>query len=467
MVAKTFEITCCLVVSLFINLTVQARKDFPTGMSFYDAQINQSLKILLAPLAEKADLDIKAMKLNIIVDPSYNAFATIDNTFGLHTGFLKQSKTPEEFLGVMAHEFGHVKGRHIARISDTFERIAKQGMIVTGLSAGAVLFAGLLLSKNDAEVSKSSGGNASAQSSAVQAAAGIFLGGISATGRAIAHYSREQENTADHSAIDFLKSLNWPISGFKNSMVTMKELQAFDSNGNVYLRSHPLTDDRISYIDSSLNTDSNPKLPDSFKAIWSVVQIKLKAYLDDPENILQELENDASEVGLIGKAIAYYRMEENEKALLCMDQLIKRFPNNPHYHDLKSDIAWDSGMVEVSRDESRKALYLDKNEPLFKQNYARALIEVQQNLDEATKLLESVVIDNKGFFSAWKYLSQAYGLQNRDGEFNWAQAEYFTLIGKFDLAKEYAKKAENLLDNQSKHYQFLQILKTKLQDVAK
>ncbi len=448
-------------MTLVTGTSIEARKDFPVGMSIYDAQINEGLKKLLAPLAEKADLDIKTMKLQVFVDPAYNAFATIDNTFGLHTGFLQQSKTPEEFLGVMAHEFGHVKGRHIARMQDTFGRIAKQGMIVTGLSA-ALLAATVFATSKD---NSSSIYAPSAGSSAVSAAAGVLLGGIGVTARAMAHYSREQENTADHAAVDFLKSLNWPISGFKNSMLTMKELSMLDSAGNIYMQSHPLTNDRISYIDSALNNDSNPKVPFEFKLIWDKISMKLKAYLDDPEAFIQELGEDPSESALMGKAIAYYRMEENEKAMDYAGQLIQKYPSNPHYYDLKSDIAWDSGLLEISRDASKKALSLSKDEPLFKQNYARALIELNQDLKQASNLLENVVIENKGFFSAWKSLTQAYGLQNLQGEFNWAQAEYFTLIGNVKAAKLYAEKAETLLDKKSKQYQFLQILKSKLKDL--
>jgi predicted Zn-dependent protease len=470
MVAKTFKIGIIFAAALFSGISeLEARKDFPKGMNLYDAQMNSILKKLLGPLVEKANLDIKKIRLNIFVDPAYNAFATNDLYFGLNTEFLRQSKTVESFLGVMAHEIGHVKCGHVAIRGDDYGKIAKQGMIVTGLAAAVAAAAVVATSSNKNDnpaTSCPSCSGSSVGSSAAGAAAGILLGGMNATMRSILSYTRAQESAADQAAIDFLKSLNWPVAGFKESFLTMKDLTTLYGKDapNNYLSSHPLTPDRISYIDSALNTASSPSVPGDYKKLWATLQIKLKAFLDDPDVVLQELEGQNTQDALIGKAIAYWRQEDLDKAIACADQLIAMSPDNPHYHDLKSDFSWDAGRIEVSRDECDKARKLDKDEPLFQLHYARALVELKQNLAEAAKILEGIAVDNRRFGESWKYLAQVYGLQNRQGEFNWAQAEYSLLSGKVDAADTYAKKAEDLLDKKSKQYTFLQVLKVKIAD---
>ncbi len=437
--AKTFKVTSVLLLLLCVK--VEAVKNFAEGTFLYDAQINGIMKKILAPLAQKAGIDIKKSDIAMIVSSSYNAWASVDNNFGVHTQFLRKSKTAAEFLSIMAHEFGHVNARHIGRMDGTFGKIASQGMVVTGVAA----LAGLALGPG--------------------AVIGALLGGMSVTERAMMYYSRAQEHTADQKAIDFLKSLNWPVSSFKNAMMTMKEETVLYPNRDSYVLSHPPTPERLEYLGNSLNDNPQAKIPEEFTVLWDLVLMKLKGLLDDPNEVINELKNEESEGALLATSLAYYRLDSYDQALVCADKLIALKPNSPHYHDLKSDIMWDQGNIREAKNEAGRAKLLDPDEPLFKQNYAKALVELKEDLPQAAKILEDVALNNRRFSNSWRSLAQAYGALNRMGEFYWAQAEYFVLIEKKDEAISYSKKAEGLIDKQSKYYLYLKVLQDKIKEI--
>lgn len=437
--AKTFKVTCALV--LFLCAKVEAVKNFAEGTFLYDAQINGIMKKILTPLAQKAGIDVKKSDIAMIVSSSYNAWASVDNNFGVHTQFLRKSKTAGEFLAIMAHEFGHVNAKHIGRIDGTFGKIASQGIVITGVAA----LAGLALGPG--------------------AVIGALLGGMSVTERAMMYYSRAQEHTADQKAVDFLKSLNWPVSSFKNAMMTMKEETILYPNRDSYVLSHPPTPERLEYLGNSLNDGPQAKIPEEFSVLWDLVLMKLKGLLDDPNEVINELQNQETEGALLATSIAYYRLDNYDQALVFADKLIALKPASPHYHDLKSDIMWDKGNVRAAKDEAEKAKTLDSDEPLFKQNYAKALVELKEDLPGAVKILEDVVLNNRKFTDSWRFLAQAYGELGRMGEFYWAQAEYFVLMGKKDESISYAKKAEGLLNKQSKYYMYLKVLQDKIKEV--
>ena len=77
-----------------------------------DAEIEKLLKDYSEPLFKAAGLSTKNLNIVIISDPSLNAFATTSGKVFIHSGLLTKSKTPNEVIGILAHEIGHIKNGH-------------------------------------------------------------------------------------------------------------------------------------------------------------------------------------------------------------------------------------------------------------------------------------------------------------------------------------------------------------------
>ena len=440
--AKTFKIIFLWLIVLGYSFSAVAVKDLPQGIIFYDAQINKSLKDILSPMAEKAGLDIKSMQVLLLVDNTYQAYATLDNTFGVFTGFLKSCESVEEFVGVAAHEFGHAKAGHAVRLDGDREFIGKNTAILTGLG----VLSGLIFPP---------------------AAITSALLGMNLSIRSMIASVREKEQSADHAAVLLLKSLQWPEDSVLKAMLAIKRQTTLfmGEDKNSYLMTHPLPQERIDYLKGFPRTSSY-KIPDSLREEWDCLRVKLRGYIDDPKDILENLPKKEEHVNLL-KALAHYRLDNQKEAMEAVNSLLKNFSKNPYYYELKAEIFWSDGDVKSARDLYKQALDIDPNEPSFKIDYARALIETRTNLEKAVGLLEDVVLNEKGFVSAWKNLYEVYGLLDKQGEFNWAQGEYSFLLGDYDESKIYAQKAKKILQKGSKYEKLNNILIDNIESVKK
>ncbi len=158
----------------------------------------------------------------LVRDRSVNAFALPGGFVGTHLGLIAMTASRDELASVLAHELSHVTQRHIAR------RIAGESTSSLLAVAGALL--GILAASR---------GN-------IQAAnAGIITGQAAATQLSL-NFSRDMEREADRVGFNVLTEAGYAPSG----MVSMFERleQAFhlsDSGAYPYLRSHPLTSERI------------------------------------------------------------------------------------------------------------------------------------------------------------------------------------------------------------------------------
>ena len=62
-----------------------------------------------------AGLDPKTVHIVIVGDPELNAFTAGGQTIFVNVGLIEQTKTPNQLIGVLAHETGHITGGHVAR----------------------------------------------------------------------------------------------------------------------------------------------------------------------------------------------------------------------------------------------------------------------------------------------------------------------------------------------------------------
>ena len=167
-----------------------------------------------------------AWEIMIGRDRSVNAFAMPGGYFGVHLGLLGVVTSRDELASVLAHELSHATQRHIARL------MAKQGQ------QSLWMFGALILS-------------ALAASKRPDAANAIAVGGQAVAIQGQLNFSRDMEREADRIGYGVLEQAGFETRGFASMFEKLQQAARLNDYGAYpYLRSHPLTTERIADMSS-------------------------------------------------------------------------------------------------------------------------------------------------------------------------------------------------------------------------
>lgn len=405
-----------------------------------DSEIEDILKAYAKPILEAAHLDPKALRIFIINSKDINAFVAGGQNLFIHTGLIQKSKHPAELIGVMAHEIGHIAGGHLTRFDAEIDRASRTSL--AGLLVGA---AAALATKDPA---------------------GLAVGGMAGLGmaeRGFLKFSRTQEASADQAAILFLERSGQSPQGLYDMFKTLNHQMAISASiQDPYLLSHPMTDERMRHIENACThsphraKNLSPEIINAHKRLTA----KLNGYLDSPnKNLRFYKENDQSIESRYARAIAYYKKIETPKAISILDTLIKDYPEDPFFHELKGQILFESGKIQEALPCYQKALSLKPDASLIRIGLAQIELALPNpKLPEIIAHLEKTLITEPENTLAWELLATAYG-QNKDiGMAAYALAEKNMSMGALDDAMQQVLRAEKLI--QQKHQ-----IRQKLQDI--
>ncbi|QPF76826.1 M48 family metalloprotease [Roseateles sp. DAIF2] len=212
----------------------------------------------------------------LVRDRSVNAFALPGGFVGVHLGLIAMTGAPDELASVLAHELSHVTQRHIAR------RLA--GDSRNSLLATAGLIAGLLAA------SRAGNGNA------VQA---VIVGSQAAAAAASLSFSRDMEREADRVGFNVMTHAGYAPSGMVSMFERMEQAyHLMDSGAYPYLRSHPLTSERIGEARSRLGTAALVR--PSGLAEHALMAARARVLMDQRAEILAQ--QQAQDAGTRGNA---------------------------------------------------------------------------------------------------------------------------------------------------------------------
>ena len=208
-------------------------------------EVKQTLEAFVAPLLVELNKTGYNPKVFVEQSDELNAFALPGGYVVLNSEVLKRADTPEEVLGVLAHEFAHVSERHVLR----------------GLISTVGIYLGLSIVIGDYAGSLAAIGNALPQL--------INLG-----------FSRDYEREADRVGFDFLTRAKINPKGM---VEFFKKIQAEEARqlgaisdvtaGLSFLSTHPTTDERIKTLEGKLSGERNSyiTLNDQFTALKHAV----------------------------------------------------------------------------------------------------------------------------------------------------------------------------------------------------
>src|SRR5689334_22565743 len=87
-----------------------------------DAEAEALIRTYAKPIFDAAGLCSQAIEIHIVNDRSFNAFVVDGHNMFMHAGTLMEAKTPNQVIGVIAHESGHIVGGHLARLRAQLSR---------------------------------------------------------------------------------------------------------------------------------------------------------------------------------------------------------------------------------------------------------------------------------------------------------------------------------------------------------
>ena len=363
----------------------------------------------------------------MVNDRSINAFVAGGRRIFLNTGLLMELDTPEEVLGVIAHETGHiVHGDETRRAIDL--RNAR-GPALIGLLAGIAAGA--------------AGGG--------EAGAAIAGGTAGIINRMMLSHSRTQEAAADQAAVSFLRSADIDPDGLLKVLERFRGQEVLAiGNLDPFVLTHPLSTERMSLLERRINEVSGQKWPDDpDRDYWHHrMRAKLTGFLKDPASVLAKLEREPeTEFTLYTKAVALHRLPEPKAAVKTVDQLISMRPNDPFYIELKGQILLESGNAAEAVPAYRQAVRLAPKEPLLKAGLGRALLQSDDPAAnaEALEVLQEARREDLADASALRDLATAYDRAGERGMATLATAERYALTGDVQSAVSLAHRAVSIL----------------------
>ncbi|MBL8491546.1 MAG: M48 family metallopeptidase, partial [Rhodocyclaceae bacterium] len=226
-----------------------------------NAYLNRLGSRLVAQAAEvRQDFEFFALK-----DSTLNAFALPGGFIGVHTGLVLAAQSESELASVLAHEISHVTQRHLARL------VGKQNQ--SQLGTLAALAVAILAARSNPEI-----------------AVGAAVAGQAAGIQHQLNYSRDFEHEADRVGIQLLEKSGFDIRGMGSFFERLQRFgRLYENNAPGYLRTHPLTTERIADMENRIHQRTYRQVPDSLDFL--LVRAKLRAQEGTPQDAVLDFTN--------------------------------------------------------------------------------------------------------------------------------------------------------------------------------
>lgn len=394
-------------------------------MLIRDAEMERIIRSYANPLLRAAGLSPDRVPIRVLSDPSLNAFVTTGNRMYIHTGLLLRTETPDQLIGVIAHETGHVAGGHLARLGEEIEQASMSMMASMALG----ILAGMASGRGD-----------------VGMAAMSF--GQEMTARRFFAFSRAQESAADQFALRVLDQTGQSATGMLEffTILSGQELLVSDRQ-DPYVRTHPLTQDRIAAVRSHVEGSAHTPSVASADARYHHARMlaKVYAFLNTQARTLQRYpESDTSEPARYARAVAYFRRGDLGTALPLIDGLLADHPNDPFYHELRGQMLFENQRPQEARASYERALALAPDEPLIAISLAHVLVESGQSpteMEQAEVIVKRALEKEQENPFGWHVLGLSYGKRGMEAQASYALSEYALLTGDFRQSIFHADRA--------------------------
>nr|WP_315488793.1 M48 family metalloprotease [uncultured Rhodoferax sp.] len=394
-------------------------------------------------------------------DRSVNAFALPGAYFGLHLGLVGIVTSRDELASVLAHELSHVTQRHISRM------MTRQSQLAPWMLGAMIL--GVLAASKDPS-----------------AANAAIIGSQAAGAQAQLNFSRDMEREADRVGFAISTQAGFAQQGFVTMFGKLQQASRLNDSGNFpYLRSHPLSTERMADMQSRIElpdaaapapATARKNVQETDHAMMAARARVLSNYTVDALRTWA-VEVDAAHLAkgtpaqqaasLYGATLAAIKLRDYKDAQTQWSRLSDSVRNDPvasrlarllgaEFRLAQGDGAAALALLQTGAKSQGKSSRAE----LFMTAQAQLQLSVvgttvanapsqgpASSLATTTQQLQTWVADNPRDAQAWQLLSSTYAAQGRtlsairaQAEVNVAQLDYPAALSRFKTAQEWARK---------------------------
>jgi predicted Zn-dependent protease len=398
-----------------------------------DTEIEQLLRDYTRPILRTAGLEKQNIQVAIINEKTFNAFVADGRRIFVNYGALMQSETPNQLIGVLAHETGHLAGGHLAKLREQLAQAQTQLIIAMLLGAGAMV-AG----------ARSGNSNSGLSNAGVAAIAGPQ----EMIRRNLLSYQREQEENADRAGVKFLTATGQSAKGMYETFKRFTNDNLFAARGaDPYLQSHPMPFERVAALEGLARSSPywDKKDDPALQLRHDMMRAKTSAFMEPQDTVYRRY--PLSDNGLPARyahAIATYLHGDLRAALAQIDALIQLQPNNAYFHELRGQALLERGKPADAVAPLRKAVQLSNHAPLMEMLLGQALVASDNNAytEEAIAILRAAVARETEAPIGFTQLAMAYGRKGDYAQADLASAQAAFLRGDNKTARDLASRAK-------------------------
>jgi beta-barrel assembly-enhancing protease len=391
-----------------------------------DAEISDYLNRLGHRLTAKIEGGQQDFEFFVLKDSTLNAFAMPGGYIGVHSGLIMAAQSESELASVLAHEISHVTQRHLARM------VARQSQ--TQLATLLSMAVAILAARNNPDV-----------------AMGAAVAGQAAGLQQQLAYSRDFEREADRFGLQLLQKAGFDVRAMATFFERLQKYgRLYENNAPAYLRTHPLTTERIADMENRIQQMHYRQVADSLD--FQLTRDKLKAQEGSPQDAITNFETQVGERKAIslpaaryGLARAYLRSNKLDAAEAQLAELRRQKVASPMIETLAAEL-------RVRRDDAAGAEKILRHAaaqyPLDRA-ITYALAETLLDDHRADETLKLTTVDLQTYSAdarIYTLQARAYALLGRQLQEHRSLAEAYRLQGQLPEAVEQLQLAQRSPD---------------------
>ncbi len=398
-----------------------------------DTEAEALLREYTRPILRAAGLEKQNIQMVIINDSAFNAFVADGRRIFVNYGAIMQSETPNQLIGVLAHETGHLAGGHLAKLREQLARAQTQMLVAMLIGAGAIV----------AGAAKGSSGSGLAD-----AGAAAVAGPGEMIRRSLLSYQRQQEENADRAGVKFLTATGQSAKGMYDTFRRFTNDSLFAARGaDPYLQSHPMPAERVAALEQIARASPywDKKDDPALQLRHDMMRAKISAFMERQDTVYRRYPlSNTSMPARYARAITTYLHGDLNNALAQIDGLIQAQPSNPYFYELRGQALLEGGRPNEAIAPLHKAIALSGNAPLIEMLLGQALVATDNKAyaDEAITILRAAVVRETEAPLGYSQLAMAYGKKGNYAEADLASAQAAYLRGDNKTARELAARAK-------------------------
>jgi predicted Zn-dependent protease len=391
-----------------------------------DPEIDAYLNRLGRKLTAQSEVIGQDFEFFALRDATLNAFAMPGGYIGVHTALILAAQSESELAAVLAHEISHVTQRHLARMVNK----QSQGQMAALLS----LAVAILAARSNPDV-----------------ALGAAVAGQAAGLQQQLNYSRDFEREADRLGLQLLEKAGYDIRGMGTFFERLQKFgRLYENNAPGYLRTHPLTTERIADMDNRIQMRPYRQVADSLEFL--LVRAKLRAQQGTARDAMVDFEAQVNEhkspseaASRYGLAQAYLRDKRFAAAEVQLAELRRLKVASPMIDLLAADMRSRQNDVAGATRILREAIgrYPDNRA------IAYAWVDVLLTGQRTNEAMTFILADGQSHTTDFRMRglqAKAYALQGKRLRQHWAQGEAYALQGLLQPAIEQLQLAQKSPD---------------------